>query len=170
MLATKVNAMAKFDPKNHDLTPSEAKFLTELSKFSSKEIRGQIEQSANEITKSRANIDDAKATIVKRIDSALAEAGKAEKKHGDLKKKLAQMETLFAKIEKMAPAEGNAMIKTLERLKKDAAKSQSSMASCLGKATSEFGCAGSAYSPYIKWTGLSSRLVPSQPKLVLLSP
>lgn len=162
--------MPKFNPKKHDLSSGEAKFLTGLSKLSIKEIKGQIEKAASEITESRANIKKAKATIEKRINTALTEARKGAKQHGVLKKKMAQVDVLFWLIDKSPPEIGNVIAKKLERLNQDVGKCESSMNTCLSRATSEIGSAGSTYAPLIAWTGTSTRIVPSQPTVILLTP
>ncbi len=162
--------MPKFNPKKHDLTSGEVKFLTELSKLSIKEIKSQIEKAASEITESKANIKKARATIEKRINLALTEARKGAKQHGVLKKKLAQVDVLFWLIDKSPPEIGNAIAKKLERLNQDVGKCQSSMNTCLSRATSEIASAGSTYAPLIAWMGPSARIVPSQPKVLLLAP
>lgn len=162
--------MPKFNPKKHDLTRGEAKFLTELSKLSIKEIKSQIEKSASEITENRANIEKSKSTIEMRIKNALTEARKGAKQHGVLKKKLAQVDVLFWLIDKSPPEIGNTIAKKLERLNQDVGKCQSSMNTCLNRATSEIGSAGSTYAPLVDWMGPSMNIVPSQTKVPLLAP
>ena len=162
--------MARFDPKKHDLSKGEAKFLTALARLSTREAAREVEQGEKALADCRRKVETARADVDRRMKAALSDFNKAVKKHGELMKQIANAEAMIKRIETAPPRLANPLAAKLGTLCTGIGCTQARMSAL-------FACSGGQVSGALTSIGVLNathapgvRLAPAQMKTLLLAP
>lgn len=160
--------MPRFDPKKHDLTRGEARFLTELYKLSTTSMSKEIKQAEKDVETCKANMASAKAILDKKVKAAKVQLDTATKQHKVLVRQMNNAQQMLVEIQKSGPDDGNKLAKKLGKLCSTIDRTGCMVSKSVGNAGSEFEHAmvglNSAKAP----PGM--QIAPSQTKVVIAGP
>ncbi|GMG81192.1 hypothetical protein LNKW23_04040 [Paralimibaculum aggregatum] len=161
--------MARFDPKKHDLSRAEAKFLSALARLSTREAAKEVEQAEKALAECRRKVEKARADVDRRMKAAADDFGKAVKKHGELMKQIGQAEALIARIEAAPPRLANPLAVKLGTLSTGIGSTQARMAALFDCVAVQVGGALTSVRVVNTRTLPGARIVPSQIKTLVLA-